>query len=79
MKLGGLYRCTFRGHSSITNSEKWLGALCLYVGTSIATAHPGNTANPWKVTNHVFIVNGKRKVVDKSMLRHMREIINENR
>lgn len=76
MDIGALYRCTFRGHSSITHSEKWLGALCLYVGTSIATA----PCDPnWKVTNHVFVVNGKRKVVDQSMLRHMREIKNASR
>ena len=76
MDIGALYRCTFRGHPSITGSEKWLGALCLYAGTSIATAP--NDPN-WKVTNHVFIVNGTRKVVDQSMLRHMRKINNENR
>lgn len=76
MDIGALYRCTFRGHSSITNSQKWFGALCLYAGTSIATAP--NDPN-WKVTNHVFVVNGKRKVVAGSMLRHMREIKNASR
>ena len=75
MDIGALYRCTFRGHPSITGSEKWLGALCLYAGTSIASAR--NDPN-WKV-NHVFIVNGTRKVVDKSMLRHMRKINNASR
>ena len=76
MELGALYRCTFRGHPSITGSEKWLGALCLYAGTSIATTAYNDT---WKVTNHVFIVNGTRKVVDQSMLRHMRKINNASR
>ena len=77
MDIGALYRCTFRGHPSITGSEKWLGALCLYAGTS-SEATARNDPN-WKVTNHVFIVNGTRKVVDKSMLRHMRKINNESR
>ena len=76
MDIGALYRCTFRGHRSITGSEKWLGALCLYAGTCIATAP--NDPN-WQVTNHVFIVNGTRTVVDQSMLRHMRKINNESR
>ena len=76
MELGALYRCTFGGHSSITGSVRWAGALCLYAGTEVATAP--NDPN-WKVTNHVFIVNGTRTLVDKSMLRHMRKINNESR
>tara|TARA_Y100000593_G_scaffold57422_1_gene106806 strand:- start:177 stop:398 length:222 start_codon:yes stop_codon:yes gene_type:complete len=73
MVIGGLYRCTLRATPAHVSR---FGAVGLYLGTQVA-AYPSNPS--WRVTNHVFLINGKRVLMDKSMLPYMKEITNESR
>jgi|TARA_Y100001963_G_C6537074_1_gene333755 hypothetical protein len=73
MVIGGLYRCTLRATPAHVSR---FGAVGLYLGTQVAP-YPSNPS--WRVTNHVFLINGKRVLMDKSMLPYMKEITNESR
>lgn len=71
MVIGGLYRCTLRATPAHASR---FGAVGLYLGTKVVETDP-----QWNVTNHVFLINGKRVLMDKSMLPYMKEITNESR
>jgi hypothetical protein len=73
MVIGGLYRCTLRATPAHVSR---FGAVGLYLGTKVATYSLGYSRS---VTNHVFLINGKRVLMDKSMLPYMKEIKNESR
>jgi hypothetical protein len=71
MKIGDLYKCTWKRTWVLhqPQSEDWTGAVCIYLGPEIVYRADG-----YKVINHRFLVNGKERVVDKTMLRYMQKI-----
>lgn len=72
MKKGELYRCTWkrtwksrRPHSA----DDWSNMVCLYLGVDIIKRKDGQV-----VVNYRFLVNGKERTVDRTMLRYMQKI-----
>jgi hypothetical protein len=71
MKVGELYRCTWKRTwvLHLPESENWSNAVCLYLGKQIINRKDGQI-----VVNFRFLVDGKERVVDRTMLKYMEKI-----
>ena len=62
MKVGELYILSKRGHHNTFN--EWKGKIALYLGESVINRSDGVT-----IINHAFMVNGERRITDRSFLK----------
>ena len=62
MKVGELYTLSKRGQHHTFND--WKGKVALYLGESIINRSDGVT-----IINHAFMVNGERRITDRSFLK----------
>jgi len=59
---GRLYRCSYGDHG------RWYGKFCLYMGESIINRDDGV-----KITNHLFYIDSRLRLTDKTLLAYMKE------
>ena len=64
MKVGELYMLSKRGQHLTFNG--WKGKVALYLGESVINRSDGVT-----IINHAFMVNGERRITDRSFLKMM--------
>ena len=69
MKVGELYRCTLR-----TQRTDWYNKLCVYGGEDVI-----NRVDGVKIINHWFLVRGKKRLVDASLLPWFKPIKKEEK
>ena len=70
MKIGDLYRCTWHTRASPSPIRNdCTDQLCLYVGEDEI-----NRADGVKIVNHIFLVSGVLRIVDKTFLKYMNQI-----
>ena len=62
MKVGELYMLSKRGQHLTFNG--WKGKVALYLGESVINRSDGVT-----IINHAFMVNGERRITDRSFLK----------
>jgi hypothetical protein len=62
VKVGELYTLSSRGQHLTFN--EWKGKVALYLGESVINRSDGVT-----IINHAFIVNGERRITDRSFLK----------
>ena len=62
MKVGALYTLSKRGQHHTFGT--WKGKVALYLGEDIISRADGVT-----ITNHVFMLNGERRITDRSFLK----------
>ena len=62
MKVGELYILSKRGQHHTFGS--WKGKVALYLGEDIINRSDGAT-----IINHAFMVNGERRITDRSFLK----------
>ena len=62
MKVGELYILSRRGHHHTFN--EWRGKIALYLGEDFINRTDGVT-----IINHAFMVNGERRITDRSFLK----------
>ena len=62
MRVGELYTLNKRGQHLTFN--EWKGKVALYLGESVINRSDGVT-----IINHAFMVNGERRITDRSFLK----------
>ena len=72
MKVGELYQYDGRIPGSLV-TEPWLSHVALYLGEDSIHRDDGII-----VVNHKFLVGGMSRLADKTFLRYLKEIENEN-
>jgi hypothetical protein len=73
VKVGELYQYNGRLWGGAEPGEPWLSHLALYLGEDPIHRPDGIT-----IVNHKFIVGGAVLLTDKTFLKYMKEIENEN-
>ena len=69
MKVGELYTLSMRGQHLTFN--EWRGKVALYLGENIINRSDGVT-----IINHAFMVNGERRITDRSFLKMLEPLTN---
>ncbi len=72
MKKGELYKCTWKRtwkDRLPPRADDWSNVICLYLGVNIIKRDDEQV-----VVNYRFLVNGKERIVDRTMLRYMQKI-----
>ena len=65
MQPGQLYACTYYGANVTTGKREWYYKMCLYVGIDPIARDDGRI-----IFNHSFMVDGKKRITDKTFLRN---------